>query len=35
MGMRESVWVGGRGGIGGGNEGEYVCKRKRRDWERE
>jgi hypothetical protein len=29
------MWVGGRGGIGGGNEGEYVGRRKRRDWGRE
>jgi hypothetical protein len=33
--MRESMWVGGRGGIEGGNEGENVGRRKRRDWGRE
>ncbi len=30
--MRESMWVEERVGIGVGNEGEYVGRRKRRNW---
>ncbi len=33
--MRGSMWVGARGEIGGGHEGEYVGRSKRRDWGRE